>query len=126
MAVSFDENFARVLRLPVRAVNIIMTVFVAVAIVLTIRMIGIMLLMSLLSLPQMTAETFTRRYMPMLVWSAVISLAGGVAGLVFSYYISVPASAAIVLVLVAIYAVALIVARCLRLRRRAAARRLPE
>ena len=126
VAVSFDENFARVLRLPVRTVNIIMTVFVAVAIVLTIRMIGIMLLMSLLSLPQMTAETFTRRYMYMLVWSAVISLTGGIAGLVLSYYISVPASAAIVLVLVAIYGVGLIVARCLRAQRRSAVRRLSE
>ena len=103
IAVSFDEDFARTRHLPVRAVNIVMTVLVAVAIVLTIRMIGIMLLMSLMSLPQMTAELFTHRYGRMLGGSAVISLVGCVGGLPAEYYMGVPASAAIVLLLVVIY-----------------------
>ena len=61
VAVSFDEDFARIKRLPVRFVNLMMTVLTAICIVLTIRMIGVMLLMSMMSLPQMSAETFTRR-----------------------------------------------------------------
>ena len=44
VAVSFDEDFARTRGLPVRFINIAMTVFTAVAIVIVIRMIGIMLL----------------------------------------------------------------------------------
>lgn len=103
VAVSFDEDFARTLHLPVTAVNVVMTVFVSLAIVLTIRMIGIMLLMSLLSLPQITAELFTCRYAPMMWLSMVLSLAGGIGGLFIAYFISVPASAAIVLLLVAFY-----------------------
>lgn len=103
VAVSFDEDFARTLHLPVTAVNVVMTVFVSLAIVLTIRMIGIMLLMSLLSLPQITAELFTRRYAPMMWLSMALSLAGGIGGLFIAYFISVPASAAIVLLLVAFY-----------------------
>lgn len=105
VAVSFDEDFARTLHLPVTAVNVVMTVFVSLAIVLTIRMIGIMLLMSLLSLPQITAELFTRRYAPMMWLSMALSLSGGVGGLFIAYFISVPASAAIVLLLVAFYGV---------------------
>lgn len=114
VAVSFDEDFARVRRLPVRAVNLVMTLFVALAIVLTIRMIGVMLLMSLMSLPQMTAELFTRRYGPMMGAAVGISLAACVGGLTAAYYIGVPASAAIVLALVGLYAVA---AAARRLRR---------
>lgn len=105
LAVSFDEDFARTRRLPVTAINTLMTVFVAVAIVLAIRMIGIMLLMSLLAIPQMTVELFTRRYRTLMLWSAVVSLLGCTGGLIAAYYIGVPASAAIVLSLVALYAV---------------------
>ncbi len=105
IAVSFDEDFARIRHLPVRFVNIMMTVLTALCIVLTIRMIGVMLLMSLMSLPQMAAETFTRRYTPLMVASGVISLAGGIGGLFAAYWLDIPASAAIVLLLVAIYAV---------------------
>lgn len=109
VAVSFDENFARTRGLPVRFINIAMTVFTAVAIVLVIRMIGIMLLMSMLSLPQMTAELFTRRYTPLMFLSMAISLAGGLGGLAIAWFISVPASAAIVLLLAALYLAAMVV-----------------
>ncbi len=111
IAVSFDEDFARTRHLPVRAVNIVMTVLVAVAIVLTIRMIGIMLLMSLMSLPQMTAELYTRRYAPLLGGSALLSLAGCVGGLTAAYWLGVPASAAIVLILVLLYGAAALLGR---------------
>lgn len=103
VAISFDQDFARTLGLPVRFINLCMTVFTALAIVLTIRMAGIMLLMSMLSLPQISAETLTRRYTPLLFLSMLISVAGGVGGLLVAWAIDVPASAAIVLLQVAIY-----------------------
>lgn len=106
VGVSFDQDFARTRNLPVGFINTAMTVIVAIAIVLTIRMIGIMLLMSLVSLPQMVSERFTKRYTPMLTLSVGISLAGCLGGLWGAYWLSVPASAAIVLLLVAFYAVA--------------------
>lgn len=115
VAVSFDEDFARIRRLPVKLINGLMTVLTAVCIVLTIRMIGVMLLMSLMSLPQMSAETFTRRYTPLMTASGLISLLGGIGGLFIGYWIDIPASAAIVLLLVVIYALC---AAVRRLRRR--------
>ena len=105
VSVSFDQDFARTRNLPVGFINVAMTVLVAVTIVLTIRMIGIMLLMSLVSLPQMVAERFTRRYLPMMLASVGVSLAGCLGGLWLAYLISVPASASIVLLLVAFYGV---------------------
>lgn len=105
IAVSFDADFARTRHLPVRAVETVMMVLVAVAIVLTIRMVGIMLLMSLMTLPQITSELATSRYNKLLALSGLLSVAGGVGGLLLAYVISVPASAAIVLLLVAFYAV---------------------
>lgn len=106
VAVAFDADFARVNRLPVRFVNIAMTVFVAVAIVLAVRLVGIMLLMSLLTLPQMIAEIRCRRFGRLIRVSVLIAVLAGVAGLFLSYFINVPASATIVLLLTAVYAVA--------------------
>lgn len=115
VSVSFDPDFARTRNLPVELLNLIMIIFVGLTIVLTIRMIGIMLLISLVSLPQMIAEKFTRRYLPLMLCSGSISLIGCLGGLWGAYLINVPASAAIVLLLVAAYiAVSLLPRRLLR------------
>lgn len=118
IAVSFDADFARTRHLPVRTVEMVMTVLIAVTIVLTIRMIGIMLLMSLMTLPQITAELAARRYSRVQALAAVLSVAGGVGGLFLAYFISVPASAAIVLLLVAFYAVGSVIKMAGRKHRR--------
>lgn len=104
IAVSFDADFAATRRLPVKFINTLLTILVAICIVLTIRMIGIMMLMSVLSLPQLTAELFTRSYGRLMLLSGIISVVGCVGGLFVAYAISVPASAAIVLLLASIYA----------------------
>lgn len=103
IAVSFDEDFARTRHLPVGLVNTFMTVLTAVGIVLAIKMIGIMLLMSLISLPQLTAETLTRRYSRIMALSGLVSLIGCVVGLWLSVIIDVPASAVIVILLTLVY-----------------------
>lgn len=103
MAVSFDEDFARTRHMPVSLVNTSMTVLTAVGIVLAIKMIGIMLLMSLISLPQLSAESLTHRYSRMMILSGIISLIGCMGGLWFSVIIDVPASAVIVILLTLVY-----------------------
>ncbi len=66
---AFDANFARTQSVPVGAINLMMTVLTSVCIVLTIRLIGIMLLMSLFTMPQMIAELFNHRLLPLMAWS---------------------------------------------------------
>lgn len=105
VACAFDRDFARVAGLHERLINYTMTVMIAVCIVLTIRLVGIMLLMSMLTLPQLTAEVLSRRLRTMMSLSALISAAAGMAGLMLAVVIDVPCSALIVLVMAAIYAV---------------------
>lgn len=104
-ACAFDPDFARVRHLPVTAVTTVMTIFIAVGIVLTIRLVGVMLLMSMISLPVMTAELFTRRMKPLVILSGVISAVSCVSGLFVATVVDVPASALIVIVLIGVYAV---------------------
>lgn len=103
---AFDPNFARTQGLPVGAINLMMTVLTSVCIVLTIRLIGIMLLMSLFTMPQMIAELRTRRLLPLMLWSVVISLVCSLGGVFLSIALSVPVSATIVLLLIICYALA--------------------
>lgn len=103
VSVSFDQSFARVNHMPVTFVNVMMTLFVSLAIVLSIRMVGIMMLMSLLSLPQMIAETRCSRYNMLVLWSMIISVTGSVGGLFISAFLGVPASATIVLLLAVMF-----------------------
>ncbi|MBD5316309.1 MAG: metal ABC transporter permease [Bacteroides sp.] len=105
-ACAFDPDFARVSRLPVTAVTTVMTVFIAVGIVLTIRLVGVMLLMSMISLPQMIAETFTRRMAPMVAGATAVSVLCCTGGLFLATVINVPCSALMVLVLVGVYGMA--------------------
>ncbi|MCM1070085.1 MAG: metal ABC transporter permease [[Clostridium] fimetarium] len=103
VACAFDADFARVSGLPVKRVNMAMTVMVALCIVLTIRLVGIMLLMSMISLPQMTAEIFVKRFKGIMILSAIISLACGLVGLALATQIDAPCSALIVAVMCGAY-----------------------
>lgn len=103
VAVAFDPDFARVQKLPVRFISYTMTAFVAVCIVLTIRLVGVMLLMSMMSLPMMTAEVFCRRFSSMMLVSAAVAVTAGVAGLFIGAAADVPCSAVIVLLLAAAF-----------------------
>ena len=107
---AFDPDFAAVRHMPVVFISTVMTVMVAVCIVLTIRLVGVMLLMSMLALPQMIAETFCNRFKPMMLLSIAISLGCCIGGLFLATVIEVPCSALIVLTMTLAYIIARIFA----------------
>lgn len=109
VACAFDPDFARVMHLPVRFINYTMTVLVAICIVLTIRLVGIMLLMSLLALPQMIAETWSQRFSSVMFTSIAVSVLCCLTGLLLSVIIDVPCSALIVLVMTGVFFTARII-----------------
>lgn len=106
VACAFDRDFARVAGLPVTFVSTAMTVLVALCIVLTIRLVGVMLLMSMLSLPIMVAEVFVHRFRPLMIVGVCVSLVASVAGLLMGAAFEVPCSALIVMNLAAMYILA--------------------
>ncbi len=105
LAVAFDHDFASTRRLPVRLIDYAMVIMVSLCVVLTIRLVGIMLLLSMLTIPQMTVELFTRRYRTIMLASGLLTVVGGVVGLWLAYLLDVPAGACIVFFLIALYAV---------------------
>lgn len=101
--VAFDRDFAVTQGLPVRWIEYTMMFFIAATIVLSIRLVGIMLLMSLLTLPQITVNVFTSDFRKIIFGSILVGFLGCVAGLFLSYYLNVPSGAFIILVLVLIF-----------------------
>ena len=101
--VAYDRDFARTQRLPVRTLETVMTALMALTIVGSLHMVGIVLVVSLLSVPQMTAALFARTFRGILLLSALIGYAGCLGGLWLSYAANVPSGAAIILCAIAIY-----------------------
>ena len=101
--VAFDHDFAVTQRLPVKLIEYMMMFFIAVTIVLSIRLVGIMLLMSLLTLPQVTVNLLTSDFKKIIFGSIAVGFLGCVAGLVLSYFLNVPSGAFIILVLVVFF-----------------------
>jgi len=101
--VSFDEEFALTNNAPVRLFNALLISLVALTIVLNIRVVGIILVMSLLTIPQAIANLFTKRFDIMMVYSILFGFLGSITGLAFSYIYDIPSGAAIIFTLVVLY-----------------------
>lgn len=106
IAIAFDREFARSQRMPVVAFEYILMMFIALTIVSCLRMVGIVLAISLLTLPQMTANLFTHSFKRIIFLSIVLGYMGCLGGLFLSYQLQVPSGAAIIFVSILIYAAA--------------------
>ena len=106
---AFDRDFAFTQRLPVRLIEYMMMFFIATTIVLSIRLVGIMLLMSMLTIPQMTVNLFTANYHKITVISCIVGLFGCISGLFLSYFINIPSGAFIILILILLFVIAKII-----------------
>ena len=107
--VAFDRDFALTQHIPVRLIEYLMMLLIAATIVLSIRLVGIMLLMSILTIPQMTANLFTSNYYKISVASCVIGFSGCITGLFLSYFFNIPSGAFIILTLITLFLVAKII-----------------
>ena len=101
--VAFDEQFARTRGIPVMLINYLLIILVALTIVLSIRVAGIILVLSVLTIPQNIANLFTNRFSQIMTGSIILGLIASVLGLVISYYLDIPSGATIIFTLVLMY-----------------------
>ncbi len=101
--VSFDEEFARTRGFPVMLLNYVLIILVALTIVLSIRIAGIILVLSVLTIPQNIANLFTNRFSTIMIASVIIGFLGSFLGLIISYFLDIPSGATIIFTLVCLY-----------------------
>lgn len=102
-AVTFDENFARATGAHASVYNMVMACLTAVTIVIGMRLVGSLLISSLILFPPLTAMRVYKTFRRVVVLSAVLGVACVTAGILLSFLLDVPASACIVLVNLAAY-----------------------
>ena len=114
MYMAFDRDFARSAGVNTTLAGYILAVIIAVTIVLSIRVMGIILLISLMTLPVVIAGVATKSYGTMTILASAIAALGALAGVVTSYYFEVPSGPAIIFVLTLV----LIIVKLLSLQRK--------
>lgn len=102
--IAFDREYARSQRIPVRLFEYILMMFIALTIVSCLRMIGIVLVISLLTLPQMTSNLFTHSFKKIIFMSIGIGFMSCIGGLLLSYQLQVPSGASIIFFSILVYA----------------------
>ena len=104
-AVTFDESFAKATGVRVSAYNLLIAVLTAITIVLGMRMMGAMLISSLVIFPALTSMRVFKSFLGVVVSAGVVSVVCFFIGLVLSYVYSIPAGASVVVVNLALFGV---------------------
>lgn len=103
LAVSYDREFTQTLRVPVNIISYTLLTLVALTVVMLIRVVGVILVMALLTIPAAVSEAFTKKLAHMMVGATLLSLFFTLTGLWLSYVTNLPSGATIVILAAAVY-----------------------
>ena len=105
IAIAFDREFAASQGIRVRLFEYLLMMLIALCIVGCLRLVGIVLVISLLTIPQLTANLFTHSFTRIIWLSIGIGYLSCLGGFLLSYYLNVPSGASIIFFSIIIYAV---------------------
>ena len=103
VALSFDSNFANLKGINIMLYSSILMIFCAVCIIAAIKLVGLIMVMALFTIPVFIAEYFANSIAKTMLYSSLISAIGSVSGLFISYYLDLTPSAVIIVLLVLFY-----------------------
>jgi zinc transport system permease protein len=110
-AIAYDEEAARVSGLPVTPLNILMALLAALAIAATAKVVGILLVASMLVLPVATAQQLARSFRATTYTSIGLGVAAALGGLVIAFYADLFPAATIVLLSILAFVAASLISR---------------
>ena len=104
-AVTFDEGFATSAGVRVRAYNFLIASVSGVVIVLAMKLVGALLISSLIIFPALSAMRVFRGFRSVVICSAVLSVVGSLTGLLLALLLSTPTGASVAVVPIVIFMV---------------------
>lgn len=104
-AVTFDENFSRATGIRTGVYNTLLAVLTAVTVVLGMRMMGALLISSLIIFPALSAMRLCRSFKAVILSAAIISVLCFLAGVMASYFLETPTGASIVVANLLVFAI---------------------
>ncbi|BAY31916.1 ABC-3 protein [Nostoc carneum NIES-2107] len=105
---TFDSLAAQAIGLPVNLIHIGLISAITLTIIASMQAVGVVLVVSLLIGPAITAYLLVKELHQMMLLGAIIGVIGSVTGMYISYYLNVPSGAAIVLVISVLFLLALL------------------
>ncbi|WP_027472754.1 metal ABC transporter permease [Saccharicrinis fermentans] len=100
---AFDAEYAKTTGLNVKFIKYVTAAMVALTIVFSIRIAGIILVLSLFTIPQAIAAIFTHDFKKMIYYSIGFGFMGMILGLIGSYFFNLPSGAIIIFTLVLVW-----------------------
>ncbi len=103
VAVTFDEEYATVINLPVERLVLILLVLIALTVVVLIQVVGIILVIALLTLPAAISRECTSQVKTMMLYAILLGVTFTTTGIFLSAFLNIPSGATIILVSAAAY-----------------------
>jgi len=116
LAMSYDEEFARIRGVPVTAVYLMMICLLAVTVVMVIQVVGLILVIALLTIPPFIMERYARSLLQMMIGSSLLGSVFTMLGLWISYRFDLTSGASIILVAGMAFFLNLLIGRLLPVR----------
>jgi zinc transport system permease protein len=111
LAMSYDEEFALTMGVPVKALYFVLLAMMAFSVVMIIRVVGLILVIALLTIPSYIAERYSRSLRTMMMLSVLLSSIFTIIGLSLSYSFNLTSGATIIMVAAAFFFISLLVDR---------------
>ena len=103
LAISFDETFATVENVPVDAIYMILVCMIALTVVMMMRVVGLIMVIALLTMPAAISGQFVKNMKTMMVLASILGVIFTTTGLWLSYFLNLTSGATIILVSGAVY-----------------------
>jgi zinc transport system permease protein len=114
LAISFDETFATVENVPVDAIYMILLCMIAFTVVMMMRVVGLIMVIALLTIPAAISGQFVKDMKKMMVLASILGVIFTTTGLWLSYFLNLTSGATIIMVSGAVYLLSLAVKPLLR------------
>jgi zinc transport system permease protein len=116
MYITFDEEYAKSQGINPSLIAYIMAVVIAISIVLSIKVMGIILLISLMTIPAVIANSLTKDYRYVTLLATLFGVFGNIAGFVLSYNFNLPTGSCIIFILTVALICVKVLTLCFNLR----------
>jgi len=103
LAISFDEEFSKIVGIPTKFLYLLTLCLIALSVVVLIRVVGIILIIALLTIPPVIAKNWTENFYKMSVLSVITGIVISIFGLLIAIIYNLPPGATIIVVLGAVF-----------------------
>jgi zinc transport system permease protein len=98
--ITFDEEGAKVSGIAVEKINFLFMIFIAIAIVFSIKIVGLLLVSSFIAIPATTALRIAKNFKETILIANIIAIISTISGILISYYAGIAAGSSIVFLLI--------------------------